>query len=832
MNKLRDQIIRHQIVLIDLALILTAVLMFLMTDLIVFFFHIIFVLLAVGAFFWKFRTFALRATFWVILTTAMVLRAVATGQTQSDELVEIPLLSLILMTVFLISSRRAQFQNQLENEHIALTRALGERNEALVKLGTLEKNRQTHTKFLELLNEITGTALEADNLESTFNILVKQFAKLFEAQDCFFARWDDVHAMTIPIAAYGSLSDIYPYMRFEPGERTLTSSLMEVEHPIAISDLENSPYVNPRVASLFPSTSMLGLPLMVQDRKLGALILGYNKGRSFDTEEISRAETAANQIALVLLKAQLLEEERKQVKQLTALHDVALTSIQVDNEDQLIERVTKIIEKNLFPNNFGILLLDEQSETLHPHPSYHFSSLEREGLEGIRLGEGITGQVAKTGQPQRIGNVNRASNYLSFDSGTSSELCVPIKLKEHVLGVINAESTKRDAFTEDDERLLVTLAGQLAITIEQLRTAQAERHWLGQLAHSNELIYSLAHITTNIEKAPNPDEIIRALGMELKKIDIACLMAIYDKHKELFTINYVSIGSEVPSQVGNGMGPALIGYVFSIDQMSSRLDIPNLSQPAVISNLEDEAQVLFSGSQKQSASKILKNIGINSEVKLIRLPLLFEENLLGILWVWGISITEADLPVMSIFAKQIGISLERARLFQEVQSLAFTDPLTGLHNRRSLFEMSRVEFSRAHRLNRPICCMMLDLDHFKQINDTYGHQMGDHVLQEFAKRCKNSVREMDLIGRYGGEELIIILPETNIITALQIAERICESVAEAPIKIPDGEINATVSVGVAAKDDNTTQLETLIARADQAMYIAKHKGRNRVALSK
>ncbi|HET9908011.1 MAG TPA: sensor domain-containing diguanylate cyclase, partial [Anaerolineales bacterium] len=231
-------------------------------------------------------------------------------------------------------------------------------------------------------------------------------------------------------------------------------------------------------------------------------------------------------------------------------------------------------------------------------------------------------------------------------------------------------------------------------------------------------------------------------------------------------------------------------------------------------------------------SDILPEIGITAEVQLMRLPLLFEENLLGILWIWGKGILKADLPIMSIFAKQIGISLERARLFQEVQSLAFTDPLTGLHNRRSLFEFSRVEFSRAHRLNRPICCMMLDLDHFKQINDTYGHPAGDDVLQEFARRCKSSIREIDLIGRYGGEELMIILPETNLATALQIAERICDVVAEQPIKAQDGEINCTVSVGVAEKDENTTHLETLIARADQAMYIAKHKGRNRVALSR
>ncbi|MGZ9165539.1 MAG: GGDEF domain-containing protein, partial [Anaerolineales bacterium] len=181
--------------------------------------------------------------------------------------------------------------------------------------------------------------------------------------------------------------------------------------------------------------------------------------------------------------------------------------------------------------------------------------------------------------------------------------------------------------------------------------------------------------------------------------------------------------------------------------------------------------------------------------------------------------------------KQVGTSLERARLFQEVQSLALTDPLTGLQNRRSLFELGRIEFSRSHRLKRPFCCMMLDLDHFKQINDNYGHPMGDEVLQEFAKRCKNSVREVDMIGRYGGEEFVILLPETDSETAILVAERLRASVEETPMKVSGQEVNVTVSIGVSRKDENTLQLETLIARADQAMYIAKHKGRNRVAIS-
>jgi diguanylate cyclase (GGDEF)-like protein len=405
---------------------------------------------------------------------------------------------------------------------------------------------------------------------------------------------------------------------------------------------------------------------------------------------------------------------------------------------------------------------------------------------------------------------------------------VPIKFKERILGVINAESGKRDAFTEDDERLLVTLAGQIATAMEQIRRAQAERKWLDQLAHSNELIYALAQITTHIEKAFSIDEIIQNLGRELRKIDLTCVMAVYDQESDLFTVHYTSMEPRFLEIVENGLGFPLIKYAFSREKLNAQ----DIFHPAVLSKPEDEIQMLFTRTRRAGVVEILREIGVGSETEPLRLPLVFEEKLLGMFWVWGKDLTKADLPIMSIFAKQIGGSLERARLFQEVQSLALTDPLTGLQNRRSLFELGKVELARAHRMNRAFCCMMLDLDHFKQVNDTYGHPVGDQVIKEFARRCKSSVREVDLVGRYGGEELVILLPETDRKTAMQVAERLRASIAAGPIRVGEKEIAMTVSIGVAAKDENTLHLDTLIARADQAMYIAKHKGRNRVAMSK
>jgi diguanylate cyclase (GGDEF)-like protein len=712
-----------------------------------------------------------------------------------------------------------------------LSIVMRERHDALLKLEAYEKERETHTKFLELLNTITREALEAKNLESTLKVLVERIGKLFNADDCFFALWDEERDVSIPYVAYGSMSDIYPFMIFEPGERTLSKSLMEARHPIAVPDTENTPFIDRKIAKEYPSRSMLGLPFIVQNRKLGTLLLGYIKSLPFDQDQVTRAGITAEQVAQVLSKSLLLEEERKQVRQLTALHDVALTSTKVDNEDELIERITDIIGKNLFTDNFGILLLEEQAQILRPHPSYRFFSTKEIRANNVRLGEGVTGQVAETRQSQCIGNVRHLKHYLDVDERTVSELCVPILFKDQLLGVINAESTKRNAFNSDDERMLTTLAGQLATAIKQIRRTQAERKWLNQLAHSNDMIYSIAHITTKIERVLTKDEIIQTLGVELGNIGLTYIMATHDMDREEFTINYTSLEPHFLEIVENGLGYPLLNYTFSRNILEHVLNAKGFLRPAVISNPEEEIQILFTGAEKDGVKRILQEIGVAPGIEPLRLPLAIEENLLGILWIWGSGIQKADLPIMSIFAKQVAISLERAQLFKEVQSLALTDPLTGLNNRRSLFEVGKIEFSRSTRMNRPFCCMMLDLDHFKLINDNHGHLIGDQVIQEFAKRCKSAIREIDLIGRYGGEELIIFLPETDLTTAKQIAERIRGHIAGTSMTYSHPEIMATVSIGIAQKDDNSTDLKTLIARADQAMYIAKHKGRNRVAVS-
>ena len=695
-----------------------------------------------------------------------------------------------------------------------------------------EEAQLKYTMFLESLNRITRIVVEAQDLESTLKSLVENIAKLFGADDAFFAFWDDEQKLTIPMIAYGSMSESFPAFHFEPGEQTLAAALMESEHPLAVPDVKSSPYMNPRFAAMVPSRSMLGIPLIAQGRKVAVFYLGYNELRHFDPNEITYAESVAQQIALVLMKIQLLEEAQRQIRQLRVLHKVASIATQVNTIDQLIERTTEVIGKNLFPDNFGILLMDEEQGVLHAHPSYQFTSGHDLISMDIPLGQGITGKVAQTGQPISIGTIEGIQYYMNIDKSTASELCVPIKLKDRVLGVINAESSRKYAFTLDDELLLGTLAGQLATAMEQIRTSEAERQWMDQLAHSNELIYAIAQMTTQIERALTQEEIIQTVGRELRKLSLTCALATFDQPLGKFTITHTSMAPPTLEQIENGIGFSLVGISFSLKKLNSSLGLEDILSPTAITRPEDEIQVLFPRRREAGITEILRGAGIGPETELFRLPLVFEENLLAILWVWGTGITKSDLPIMSIFARQIGSSLERARLFQEVQSLALTDPLTGLQNRRSLFELGRVEFARSSRGFRPFSCLMLDIDHFKQLNDTYGHPIGDQVLRQLAECAKQSIREVDLIGRYGGEEFLIFLPETDLLTARRVAERLRASIEKMTIRVSDQELHVTVSIGVSRKDENTVELETLIARADQALYVAKHKGRNQVASSK
>ncbi len=159
--------------------------------------------------------------------------------------------------------------------------------------------------------------------------------------------------------------------------------------------------------------------------------------------------------------------------------------------------------------------------------------------------------------------------------------------------------------------------------------------------------------------------------------------------------------------------------------------------------------------------------------------------------------------------------------------LATTDPLTGAFNRRHFMELMGREQRRADRYNTTYSILMIDIDHFKRVNDTYGHQVGDHAIQEMAEACRKTTRPTDIVARYGGEEFIVTLTHTDQPGAVKVAERLREAVAEIAVSTDKGALSFTISIGISTYVKRSA-VDQIIQRADQALYKAKQTGRNRV----
>lgn len=162
-----------------------------------------------------------------------------------------------------------------------------------------------------------------------------------------------------------------------------------------------------------------------------------------------------------------------------------------------------------------------------------------------------------------------------------------------------------------------------------------------------------------------------------------------------------------------------------------------------------------------------------------------------------------------------------------LEQIAITDPLTGIHNRGYLMKRGAEEFERVRRSARPLGCIMLDLDHFKKVNDTKGHVTGDYVLKGVAGRIRSGVRPYDIVGRYGGEEFLVLLPDTAFEQCLVVAQRLCGMVRNEPITVEGESLPITISLGVAVSCQDDRTLTALIKRADEGLYKAKADGRDR-----
>lgn len=192
---------------------------------------------------------------------------------------------------------------------------------------------------------------------------------------------------------------------------------------------------------------------------------------------------------------------------------------------------------------------------------------------------------------------------------------------------------------------------------------------------------------------------------------------------------------------------------------------------------------------------------------------------------------QKDIQLGVAVSMQVALAIQRNQILEKARVLeqwALTDSLTGLDNRRHLLKKAEMEFVRSKRFNHDLTCIIMDIDDFKVVNDTYGHNIGDQVIRGIGQRCKSQLRSVDIIGRYGGDEFLIFLVETDYPKTVEIAQRLRTCVAEEPIDTDQGPMDVTISMGLATKKEGCANAEEMINQADQALLVVKKAGKNQI----
>jgi len=428
----------------------------------------------------------------------------------------------------------------------------------------------------------------------------------------------------------------------------------------------------------------------------------------------------------------------------------------------------------------------------------------------IRIGRGAIGWAAKHNEPKiwtRSEGNEDFCYYTDKGSGIKSMLAYPVSDGHQVTGVIVVDSRKAHAFSAREEKVMDVFARQLALIFEVQDLAQASKE------EANNLKF-LHDVGSRLLKSLKLKELLPEIMKQQGEI-------FHDLRYGFILINDQKTGKLEIREVSDTSLQGMIGQSFDLMEGLAGYIFQHHQEP-----------ISFAKGEKMLTDRPLFGYGASdlNEKSLQFIPLKTSGQKLGLIVL--VSDNEQAFrespEVLKILINHYSLALINAETLHRQEQLAVTDGLTQLLNHRHFQEILSQEFKRLERESTFLSLLMLDIDHFKKFNDTYGHPVGDQVLKKVARILKDSCREIDFVARYGGEEFAVLLINTDQDGAIQMAERIRQTIAKDTFMVDDLSLQVTASLGVATYPDNCTEKQSLIDFADQALYQAKSGGRNRV----